>query len=240
MPEREPSPKELEDLLRSELLAENGRSGLPLLGFSEEIKRLRYYIDTLEKFIAEEEVDELNPLKADAARLPEGRRGEFWTWNYPVHWDEVFRDNLRSSFLVSVLSFVEGHLSPVCRNVKVIARTPIDSGALKGRVLERSRLFLTAFGSFTHPTAEQWTFIERVYDIRNVFVHHGGYVGTYSHEKRVQQFCSSQPGLRQEQDHIHLHAQFCSLVLDWVQGFFDAIDMELEQLCSRVRQFETS
>lgn len=145
MTNTDPPSDEFRELFRQELILENGAFGLSILGYEEEINRFRYYLETLEKYISAEEDQEIQSLSAQAAKVPETRRGEFWAWNYPVHWDEIFRTNLRSSFLISflisLLSFFEVHLARACENVKITARVPISFSELQGSLLERARLF---------------------------------------------------------------------------------------------------
>jgi hypothetical protein len=73
----------------------DGNGGALVGEFAEPIKRLRYYIETREKFISDQEITEVNALGTEAEKLKEKARGEFWSWYYPVHWDEIFRTNLR-------------------------------------------------------------------------------------------------------------------------------------------------
>lgn len=236
--DRLPSSDELREIFRQELITENGAVGPWAFSHTDEIERLRFYLETLEEFISKQETEEIKSLEPHAATWPEKRRGEFWAHHYPVHWDEIFRTNLRSSFLVSLISFTESHLTQAYRNVEVIARMPFGSSALRGNVFEKAQLIFAAFGQFSQPVPAAWQIVERIYDVRNVFVHHAGFVGSYSHEKRVRQLIRHQPGLSETNSHISLGPEFCPFALDRVKQVLIAVASELVALCERARRFE--
>jgi hypothetical protein len=94
------------------------------------------------------------------------------------------------------------------------------------------------FGHFSQPVPAAWQIVEQIYDVRNVFVHHAGFIGTYSHQKRVRQFIRQQPGLSEANDHISLGPELCPFALDRIKEVLIAVGSELAALCQRVRRFE--
>lgn len=238
MPTLGPPPDYVRDAFRDYLIHYGGAKGLSGLGHAEEIKRFKFYLDTFEDFISRQESEEIASLEADAAHLSEEGHSEFWSWYYPVHWDEIFRTNLRSSFLVSLVSLIESQLTEVSRDVTVIARTPIQVTDLKGSLLERTRLFLERFGSFHEPSAEVWEKLSQIYDVRNVFVHHAGFLPAYNHKERTRQFIQNSNVLSETNGSLNLKREFCIYALDVGHEFLDAIASELSALCNRVQRFE--
>jgi hypothetical protein len=240
MPSLGPPPDHIRDAFRDYLIHHGGTAGLSGLGRAEEIKRFKFYLDTFEDFVSRQESEEIASLEAHAAQLSEEGRSEFWSWYYPVHWDEIFRTNLRSSFLVSLVSLIESQLIQVSRDAAVIARTPIQVSDLKGSLLERARLFLEKFAAFQQPTDNVWAKLSQIYDIRNVFVHHAGFLPAYNHEKRTRQFIQSSDMLTETNGSLNLKREFCIYALAVAQEFLDAIGSESSALCSRVQKFEGS
>jgi len=233
-----PSTDDLREMLREELITENGAVA-PWGGFHiDQIERLRFYLETLEAFISEQEAGEVKPLERHAVAWSEKRRSEFWTHHYPVHWDEIFRTTLRSSFLVSLISFTEDYLAQASRNVEVIAPMPFESSALRGNVFDKARLIFDAFGHFSQPVPAAWQILERIYDVRNVLVHRAGFLETYSYQERVRQFIRQQRGLSEEYGHISLGPEFCPFALEHVKAVLMAVGSELAALCERVRRVE--
>ena len=240
MPTLGPPPDDVRDAFRDFLIRYGGTAGPSGLGHEEEIKRFKFCLETFEEFISRQEFEEVASLEAQAAKFSETGRSEFWSWYYPVHWDEIFRTNLRSSFLTSLVSLIESQLTEVCRDVAVIARTPIQVGDLKGSLLERAHLFLGKFGGFEQPTAEAWTKVLQVYDIRNVFVHHAGFLPAYNHEKRVRQFIQTTSMLSEATGFLTLKQEFCVYALDVAEMLLHASTTDLTALCNRVQRFEGS
>ena len=60
----------------------------------ETLKGVRFYLDTLEKFINDEKLNEISKLKKNTDKLAPDKQGEFWAWHYPVHWDQIFASQL--------------------------------------------------------------------------------------------------------------------------------------------------
>jgi hypothetical protein len=220
-----------------EYLISNG--GISSYTQREELKRLKFYLETFEHFISQQESSEIVALEADSAHLNEEDKSEFWSWYYPVHWDEIFRTNLRSSFLISLMSLTESHLTEVCRDVAIIARTPITISDLRGSLLEKARLFLERFASFKQPTPDLWSRMFRIYDIRNVFVHNGGYLPASNHEARVRHFIRASSGVAETNGSLTLKKEFCPFVLDVVTKLSEAISAELVALRRRTQLFES-
>jgi hypothetical protein len=98
----------------------------------DQLARFRFYIETLEKFISDQETAEVVSLETEAGKLNEKARGEFWARHYPVHWNEIFRTTLRSSFLISVMSFEETTVTLICGDVQIITRAKIGVHDLWG------------------------------------------------------------------------------------------------------------
>lgn len=234
----ESPPDYIRDAFRSYLISGDRRIGLSGVGHTEAIKRLRFYLDTFEEFISRQESEEIASLEATASSLSEEGRSEFWSWYYPVHWDEIFRTNLRSSFVASLVSLIESQLTEVSRDLSIIARTPIQVSDLKGSLLERARLFFDKFGAFRRPSDEVWSKLSHIYDVRNVFIHHAGYLPAYNHEKRTRQFIQGGDMVTETSGSLNLKREFGIYALTVAQEFLDGIAGELSGLCNRVRRFE--
>jgi hypothetical protein len=237
MPTFGPPPDCIRDSFRDYLIHRSGAINLGL-GHTEEIKRFKFYLDTLENFVSQQESEEIASLESDAARLTEAERSEFLSCYYPIHWDEIFRTNLRSSFVVSLMSLIETQLAEVSRNVAVIAQTPIQVSDLKGSFLERTRLFLEKFGLFCQPTTEVWMKVSQIYDVRNIFVHHAGFLPAYNYEKRIRQFIQASQLLSETNGWLILKSEFCVYTLTVAQAFLDAIASSVSALCDRVQNSE--
>lgn len=231
-------PDYLQNAFRDELIESGAEHAFGVSSLSEEISRFRFYLQTLEEFIASQKRSEINSLDEETRSLPADQRPGFWAWYYPVHWDEIFATRLRSSFLISLISFAETQLSQICRDTGIIARSGLRMNDLRGNILERSRTFLEVFGEFGKPLKPQWELVARICDVRNALVHNNGRILGYQHEKRLCQFVSVQSGLSQEHDIIEIEKEFCVFCLDKIESFVRALREELKDLCERVKRSE--
>jgi hypothetical protein len=137
----------------------------------ETLDGLEFYLKTLEEFIASKEAQEISDLKQHADRLPTDRQGEFWAWHYPVHWDEIFASQLRSSFVVTLISLAESQVGMVTEQVSEIAGI-LERPNSNGGHFERHRKHLKKKQvGFTRPDDTCWNSVCEIRDIRNCLVH---------------------------------------------------------------------
>ena len=64
-----------------------------------QIKELYEYLRLMDEFISKSEQEELSALEKEYNNLPSQVRDGLWQENYPVHWEDIFASNLRSSLV---------------------------------------------------------------------------------------------------------------------------------------------
>ena len=229
----------LQDAFRDQLIQTQAEDIFGIWPIYEQISRLRFYLQTLEEFIENQEKEEIEALKQRSNSLTQNQQAEFWAWNYPGHWDEVFRGMLRSSFIISLVSVLETRLSQACQAAAIIVRSQIKRSDLKGSVLERSRKFLEVLAKFSEPSPDQWDFLTGIYDVRNVLVHNQGKVYLSWKKQRLSKFIKAQPGLSAPNDFISIEKDFGFSCLGAIQSFLESLQNEIQNLCYRVQQFES-
>jgi hypothetical protein len=208
---------------------------LPLLRGDADrtLEGLGFYLKTLEEFIARERAEEIAALKQDADALPKDTQGDFWAWHYPVHWDEIFASQLRSSFVVTVISLAESHLGMMSENACKIAGAPLKADDLRGGPFERNRKCLEALAGFTRPDARAWEAILAVRDIRNCIVHANSRIGESSKPDRLRGLVGKLPGITMAHDVVELSSEFPIHALATVRSFLGALYDEAGALCER-------
>ncbi len=205
--------------LRRDFLTGGGFFG-PFLT-TDELGKSRMFIDTMEDFIHKSEEGEVASLAEGVDHLTPDQKDEFWQWHYPIHWQEVFATRIRSGFVIQLCSFVEGQLEEICRRIELIARVPLKLRDLHGSTLSNARKYMEAFGKFTIPSEVEWQVIERIFYVRNVFVHQRGYMG--QHEKKIIELAGTVPGLKFEHSSIELDRGFCEHCVTEVTTFHDQL-----------------
>jgi hypothetical protein len=227
------------DLFREELIRSGGDLTFGLIILEEEIKNMHYYLKTMEEFIEQQRKSEIEQLKQQTKNLTEEQCSKFWVWHYPVHWDEIFASRLRSSFLISLISFTEIKINQICRAISIIVRSEINSSDLRGNIWDRSKKYLNNFGKFTKPSNDDWALLIKIYDVRNVFVHHNGDIRPYNNFGRLKKFIKENNALSESHEFIEVEKDFCFFCLSHIDSFLKTLTSEVRKLCDHVIKFES-
>lgn len=212
----------------------NGTGIIGPLNAFEELKCSRFFIETLEQFIASSETNEIKELEAQAQKLSEDVKDEFWQWHYPIHWQDIFGVRIRSAFCVQLCSQVEATLGDVAHRVHCIERSTIKVRDLKGSTLEQHKLYLEAFAKFKSPTPELWKEMGYVFLIRNSHIHQQGFNGDIENNRDFGQFLASLPNVCTQNNFIELKSGSCTALLNIAERFQNALLKEYEAYRERV------
>jgi hypothetical protein len=199
------------------------------------LQGLEFYVNTLEQLVERECSQEIGDLKRHADQLPEDRRGKFWAWHYPVHWDEVFASQLRSSFVVTLVSLAESHVGMVAEQACEIADTPLTPDDLRSG-FERHRKHLQALPGFARPDDRCWNAVYEIRDLRNCIVHANSRIWATKNEARetrLRSLVDRLPGLTRPYDVLELSREFPTHAFRTVQKFILDLYEEAEELCRR-------
>ena len=167
-----------------------GTGFLGPLYLMDELERARVFIQTMEDFISSSESAEVKELEAKITALSDEDKSEFWQWNYPIHWQDIFAVRIRSSFVLQICSHIEALLGDVAHRVQIIERCSISVQKIKGSTLEQHRLYLEEFGGFETPLSDVWEKMGFVFRIRNAHVHKQGHDWGISSDKKFAEFMS--------------------------------------------------
>lgn len=231
------SPRDKE-LMRSSVLHSKGFLS-PLLAF-EELRQARFYIDTMEAFIESSESAEVTALEAQTLSMSADEKEEFWQWNAPIHWQEVFGMRIRSSFCTQLCSQVEATLATVSQNVQIIERCPVTVKNIKAQnELGRHRLYLDAFGKFKGPSEAAWREVTFMFQMRNVNVHEQGFFGNVNDFKAFKEFLDGLPNVKTSSNFIELKSDSCPALLQISERFHAELFSEYEAYRNRIIELET-
>jgi hypothetical protein len=197
----------------------------------ETLDGLELYLKTLEEFIAGKEAQEVSDLKKQSDQLPADRQGEFWSWHYPVHWDEIFASQLRSSFVVTLISLAESHVGMVTEQVSEITIIPKPPDANGGQ-FERHRKHLKQAG-LTRPDDTCWNSLYDIRSIRNCLVHANSRIWDSKKPEQLRLLINSLPGLSAPYDIVELSSEFPVYSFKRVKEFVIDLYKETSVLCQR-------
>lgn len=214
--------------IRDDYLSGGGFFGRFIYPYHEELKKSAFFLKTMKEFVEKSEGAEVSELKQGLSNLSPAARDEFWQVHYPMHWQEIFSNRIRAAFIMQLCSFLEGEMNEVCARVSVIAESPVKVNDLRGSTLSKPRKFLGAFGKFERPSEENWTIQERIFDVRNVMVHEGGFAGAYRNYKKMVDFAETVPGMSFSNGHVEVRREFCEYCLASVTKFCDELHAAYE------------
>jgi len=198
------------------------------------VEGLKFYLETLESFIDDEREKEISTLKRKIEHLPEDDQGEFWAWHYPVHWDDIFASQLRASFIVTLISLAESHLSMVAEQASEIASTRLKLPGLHKRSFGLHRKLLESQVGFTRPSKDSWKSLHEIRQIRNCIVHANSTIYRTDNEKRLEALVTKLPGLSAGYGVIEFASDFPQHCLTVVQNFLTELYDEASTMCEKL------
>lgn len=214
--------------LRDDYLSGEGLFGTFIFPYREELERSRFFLKTMEELVDQSEREEVAALEKGVEKLTPEQQDEYWQWHYPFHWQEIFSNRIRAAFILQLCTFVEGELTEISRRIELIAQVPLSVGDLRGSTLSKARKYLQAFASIEKPNDSSWHILERIFDVRNVVVHEGGFAGRYRNHKQIVAFAKTVPGLSLQNDFVQVKREFCEFCLASVGMFCDELHGEYE------------
>jgi len=216
----------------------------------DSLSGFRLYLQTMEDFIDRKEKEEVASIKA---KFPESAEIN-WSYHYPVYWEDIFFTQIRSSFIVSIVSFAEVSLNRVCKQVFNILTPPIkhtdEHKELKGGIIDRGKKYLKKFGKFNNPNDELWSIIKSIYLVRNCIVHNNNDIEDMESKKQKQigSLIGKLPGLLAapafvgdfgKYGFLKINYEFLIFSIDRIQEFVSSLYDELEQLCESLSSVDS-
>jgi hypothetical protein len=209
--------------------------------FEKEIHLFKDYLETLEEFLrteAQHLAQSLETLDLGYEPLPEERDGardeddfeakhERYYEPSPRQVEDQLRDRLnviddfanllRSSFFVSLYSFLESRLMKECQS-RTGADVTLSLSDIRG--LERIKKYFKKVQIYFPSDTTQWQEIQNYKVLRNCIVHTRGRLSDFGNAKQLEKYIRRKSGLHISGDEIFLNAAFCSEAFETVKGFF--------------------
>lgn len=203
----------------------------PFLYSSDGFDRSRLFIQTMEQFIETSEAKEVKHFEELAQSLSPEDKDEFWQWNYPIHWQDIFGVRIRSAFCIQLCSQVEAILSDIAHRIQVIKDCPVMGKKKKfkqGSILERHKRYFYEYANFEGPDEELWAKMGFVLRIRNAHIHFQGFDVKMDDDSDFLKFLFSLPNIGVEYNFIELKAGACDAFLEIVDYFHKGLLQEYE------------
>lgn len=184
--------------------------------FADNTEEARFYFDTLVDFIESQEQKEIQRLEEVAKTVPNNCKRDFWENNYPFHWKDIFAENLKESFIVSLFSMLEVYLQRTCDILhdgksKQVVNCKGNSKFHKFRkCLEQ---YVPVISSL------DWDQIYKLWRIRCVITHNQGQCVSKNDNNLLNQFANKTEGISIRDGWIQIDLAFCKNTLQTVREF---------------------
>jgi len=185
--------------------------------FTDATEEARFYFNTLIKFIKSQEQKEVQHLESVAEKVPDHQKDEFWENHYPVHWKDIFEENLKASFVVSLLSTLESYLRHICQ---------ISHNGKSKKLDEYKKM---SFPKKTHSYLKEnmsvdissldWDTIYSLWRIRNIIAHNEGFCSEERDKIILEQFATITDGISISNSCIKIDPAFCKRALSTIRKF---------------------
>ena len=201
------------------------------------LSEAEFYLKTIEEFIAKKKDDEIRALEQEVSRLPESRKYDFWADHYPIHWENIFEKQLRSSFVIALVAFLEDYVKTVCSEVSTIQRVNENSYDWHNKILNEASKFLKKQSGFSEPGDQEWNYLFNLYHLRNVLVHSGGSLRARN-TSELRKFIAKEAGVSEEYGFIKLERVFCFKSLEAVRQAVLKIQVQQSALCQNATRLQ--
>jgi len=125
------------------------------------------------------------------------------------------------------MSATEWHLKSVFRDVGMILGKRFPS-------FQNMHKFLKDTANSSKPSDGTWDFFNDLRGLRNVLVHHAGFVPGDKYEDKVKGFIEAAPTLELDSGFVKVTAVFCRFTQDRIERFFEELHEEYVKLCCRL------
>lgn len=120
-----------------------------------------------------------------------------------------FADILRSSFFVSLYSFLEFEIIAECRRRKT-AEISLELKDIAEKGIDQARTyFRKVLGAYFPSDTSEWEEIKHYRDLRNCLVHSRGRLDLPRNPKSLRNYADAKDSLRVEGNIVHLTEEFC-------------------------------
>lgn len=190
----------------------------PGLQFFGDAVEARMRLDDLTLFL--DEVDTFLSTAAESLNGVTTREDESLFYQFAEPLPEI----LFSSFVISVVSFVERQAQGYARVLHLAANTPITMSDLSGAWYERFRKFAERLAKLDLGLSNaDWSNLKCMVEVRNCLAHSGGDLSNFQRRSIVEQFLSRHRLDVPVDDYIQANRSLAEMCLQICRAFIDAI-----------------
>ena len=198
-----------------------------LAGLSE----LRGYYETLERVLEETGKWNIAAIEKRAKELPVEQQQYYKDFYRPSRWLISFPSELRSSIIVSAMSFLESQLWQISLSAQYHSQVHFKKP--KEKILSSYRKYLQEHGGLPIKNSHEWSLINKIYLLRNILVHNGMYLGSKDEEwaADLKSVKDDVDGLYIDQEGFYvIEKTLCHQMFDCIAEFLGGVKAEVRRV----------
>jgi len=139
--------------------------------------------------------------------------------------ESIFLHTFRYSALVSIYSLIETSMSTLCRHLERREYLTLKLSDLKGKGVERARLYLTKVCHITFPdSSHEWSEIQKLNKVRNCIVHANGNIERVRSSDKLRSIIKDTKGLKIERKRILIIEKvYLDNAITWAENFLQKL-----------------
>lgn len=208
----------------------------PLLGGSLGIDfslaglaELRGYYETMERVLNETGKWRLSAIEKRAKELPTEKQQYYREYYHPHLWLNSFPSELRASIIVSAISFFESQLWQISLSAQHYSQVPFKQP--KEKILSSYRKYLQEQGQLSLKSNAVWKLINKFYQLRNILVHNGMYLGRENDPEELKSIKNEIAGISvDEEGYYIIEKLLCINLFDCIEEFLGNIRAEIQRV----------
>jgi hypothetical protein len=180
------------------------------------LAELRGYYETMERVVNETGNRQSAAIQKRAKELPLEKQQYYREFYHPHRWLTAFPSTLRSSIIISAMSFLESQLWQISLSAQHYSQVPFKQP--RDKILSSYRKYLQDHGRLSIKNNNVWNFINKIYLLRNILVHNGMYLGNENDSEDLKSIKEEIDGLSVDNDGYYIIDKvLCLHLFDYIE-----------------------
>ena len=197
--------------------------------FLYDLDKIRVFIELSERHWKEESIKyNESDLETDEATCRDRYK---YRNDLSAHFDSIFPQYQKQSYLVMLVSLFEDYLNQFCHNLYLEKALCCKLKDYDGGGIERAKKYLTKVALVKIPTGTQfWQRIIEARDLRNIVAHNAGHLDEELHKKHFQIVANNEHLESEKFARVHLDVKQSYLfeIVDAMENFAKEISINLK------------
>ncbi len=201
------------------------------LGFSlAGLDGIKEYYQSMERILGETARWRLATIDKQVKKLSVDKEKHFREFYHPYRWLLSFPSELRSSVVISGISFLESQLVGLASDGEYYTNKAFEKP--KRNILNSCKRHLNKYGDLNITEDVDWRVIKNIYLLRSILVHNGFSLGedTSEHSCKIESIRKVVPGIRKDEDGFYfIEKELCEKMFSSVENILNTLKVKVSE-----------